>query len=156
MEGPFVEEDSLIEQAKVLEEIGIRAIVSLDSCERINRENGKKCLEMNQDAVRWTKEHLSLVRGPICTHTTFTCSEGFIQEAYKMAKEEDALFQFHLSESKYEPEKSIEEKGIRPVDQWRIEKGSRCRSYLYCQCRTHSGRKLSVCRKTGRTGSFCD
>lgn len=146
MEGPFVEEDSLIEQAKVLEEIGIRAIVSLESCERIDRENGEKCLKMNQKAVRWTKEHLSLVRGAICTHTSFTCSEEFIQEAYKMAKEEDALFQFHLSESKYEPEKSIEEKGIRPVN---LYAGLGCldSNTLASQCVKVTGEEIALLKE---------
>ena len=103
LEAPFTEPDTLCRQADEIERMGMRAIVSLESSERVNWENGMACLQQNVDAVRYTRENCKLVRGAICTHTTFTCSPEFIGEAHKMAQEEGAILQFHLSESVYEP-----------------------------------------------------
>lgn len=114
LEAPFIEEDALIAQGEALEKIGMRAVVSLESSERAGHDNGVRCLEMNRAAVRHFKDS-KLVNGAICTHTTFSCSEDFIRMASDMAVAEDAMLQFHLSESKYEPEKIKERYNTKPV-----------------------------------------
>jgi 5-methylthioadenosine/S-adenosylhomocysteine deaminase len=115
LEAPFTEEDTLIAQGERLEEIGMRGIVSLESSERAGLDVGLRGLEMNRAAVRHFKQRKGLVRGAICTHTTFSCSGDFIRRAATIAREEDALLQFHLSESKYEPERIAREKNTKPV-----------------------------------------
>ena len=103
LEAPFTERGTLIEQAKAIDALGMRAIVSLESSERVDAENGERCLQENVDAVQWTRKHAKRVQGAICTHTTFTCSKDFIARAGALAEENDAMLQFHLSESVYEP-----------------------------------------------------
>lgn len=103
LEAPHAEPETLIAQAELIEETGMRAIVSLESSQRVSDTNGRACLAQNVDAVRHCRDHLRLVRGAVCTHTTFTCDERFIRHGKALAREEQALFQFHLSESAYEP-----------------------------------------------------
>ena len=118
LEAPKAEPGTLIEQARVVEAIGMRAVLSLESCERIGPENGETCLEENAGLIRWCRENSSLVSGAVCTHTSFTCSPGFLAKAARMAEELDALWQFHLSESRYEPDYTLREFGMRPVNHY--------------------------------------
>ena len=118
LEAPESEPGTLIMQAKALEEIGMRAILSLESCERISPENGTFCLDENAALIRWCRDHSSLVSGAVCTHTSFTCSPGFLEKAAGMADELDVLWQFHLSESRYEPDYTLREYGRRPVNHY--------------------------------------
>ncbi|MFA9463411.1 MAG: amidohydrolase family protein [Velocimicrobium sp.] len=115
LEAPFTEPDTLIEQGKLIESVGMRAIVSLESSERVSLENGERCLQQNGQAVDYFHKRNGLVKAAICTHTTFTCSDDFIKKAATLAMSKDAIFQFHLSESRYEPEKLMEKRKQKPV-----------------------------------------
>lgn len=108
LEAPFVEENTLIEQGKIVNEIGLKAILSLESSERVSAENGLNCLNENEKLIKWAKKVKGNVNGAICTHTTFTCSENFIKKASELAKNNNSLYQFHLSESKYEVDQNKE------------------------------------------------
>ena len=103
LEAPFIEEGTLCKQADLIENIGMRGMVSLESSQRVSEDNGMHCLAENKRVVQYARENLKRVRGAICTHTTFTCSPDFIEKAARMAQAEDAFLQFHLSESQYEP-----------------------------------------------------
>lgn len=112
LEAPFCEPDTLVEQGGLLEEIGLRGIVSLESSQRAGSQNGEDCLAQNVRAARWLKEHAKLVRGAVSSHTTFTCTPDFIRRAKAMSREAGTLFQFHLSESVYEPTVNPQPTGI--------------------------------------------
>lgn len=116
LEAPNTKEGTLIEQARILEKIGMKAIISLESCERISHENGMKCLNENEDFIEWSRENSRLIGGMMCTHTTFTCSHGFLRLARERAKKLRVLWQFHLSESIYEVKKSLENHNKFPVE----------------------------------------
>ncbi len=116
LEAPNTEDYSLIEQAKVIEKIGMKAILSLESCERISSENGLRCLRENEEFIKWSRENSKLTRGIMCTHTSFTCSDDFLSLARKKAEELDVDWQFHLSESIYEVNQSLKNKGKLPVN----------------------------------------
>lgn len=129
LEAPFVEENTLIEQGKIINEIGLKAILSLESSERVSKENGLWCLDENQRLIEWSKKTSGNVKGAICTHTTFTCSKEFIKTASELAKKNNALLQFHLSESKYEVEQNKE----RPLFTY-LEQGALNENVLASQC----------------------
>lgn len=114
LEAPNTEEGTLIEQAKIIEEIGMKAMLSLESCERISRENGIKCLEENTNLIKWARENSELTSGIMCTHTSFTCSEDFLKLAQEKARNLNAPWQFHLSESIYEVNHCLENYGKVP------------------------------------------
>lgn len=103
LEAPFAEDGTLTALAEQIEGVGMRAVVSLEASQRVDESNGQACLEQNLRAVRWCREHLKRVCGAVCTHTTFTCDQAFLRRAKELARQENALFQFHLSESIYEP-----------------------------------------------------
>jgi 5-methylthioadenosine/S-adenosylhomocysteine deaminase len=115
LEAPNTEEGTLIEQGKIIENLGMKAVISIESCERIDCENGLKCLKENADLIRWSKENSKLISGMMCTHTSFTCSADFIKKTKQMALELDAPMQFHLSESTYEPNYTAKYFGTKPV-----------------------------------------
>ena len=116
LEAPNTEEGTLIEQGKILEEIGMKAILSLESCERISYENGIKCLAENEELIKWSRENSKNIGGIMCTHTTFTCSDKFLKLAEEKADNLDAPWQFHLSESIYEVNHCLKDYGKRPVN----------------------------------------
>ncbi len=115
LEAPKTEPGTLIEQAKIIEKIGMRAVLSLESCERISTENGESCLEENAELIRWCRKNSRLISGAVCTHTSFTCSPEFLKKAARTAEDLDALWQFHLSESRYEPDYTERVFGKRPA-----------------------------------------
>ncbi|MFT4004671.1 MAG: amidohydrolase family protein [Lacrimispora sp.] len=114
LEAPFCESDTLIRQGEILEELGIRGIVSLESCQRISEANGQSCLSENGRAAEYFKKKRGLVEGAVCTHTTFTCNDGFIRRAWELAESIGVMYQFHLSESRHEPEKAAF-RNLRPA-----------------------------------------
>lgn len=115
LEGPLTEPDALIAQGEAVEAAGMRAIVSLESSERVDEANGAACLLRNAEAVDHFAAHGGLVRGAICTHATFTCSERMIAHAAELASERDCILQFHLSESAYEGGWTAAHLGRTPV-----------------------------------------
>ncbi|WMM25048.1 amidohydrolase family protein [Tissierella sp. MB52-C2] len=116
LEAPNTEEGTLIEQGKILEEIGMKAVLSLESCERISYDNGVKCLEENESLINWSRKNSKNIGGIMCTHTTFTCSDKFLKLAQEKANSLDAPWQFHLSESIYEVNHCLKDYGKRPVN----------------------------------------
>ncbi len=115
LEAPMAIPGALEIEAEVLNEIGIKAILSFEASERVSSENGLLAIEENRNFYNKYKDH-PLISGMICLHTTFTCSKGFIRKAMDASKETGAGIQMHLSESKYEPELCLENYGKLPVD----------------------------------------
>lgn len=116
LEAPFSGKGILREQAKLIEKIGMRALLSIESCERIDRANGNDCLEENAEFIKWARENTSKIQGLVCTHTTFTCSENFLRRAKSLSEELKCIWQFHLSESVFEPAYCREQFGMAPVE----------------------------------------
>lgn len=115
LEAPLSEPGTLISQAEEIEKIGMRAVLSLESSERISEDNGIYCLKENEKLIRWCRENSSLVSGIVCTHTSFTCSLPFLEKAAVLAESLDAPWQFHLSESRYESDWTMKHHKLRAV-----------------------------------------
>jgi len=133
LEAPNSEDGTLIEQGKIIEKLGMKAVVSLESSERINQENGIKCLKENSDLIKWSRENSQLISGMICTHTSFTCSASFIKEAKKLSLELNVPMQFHLSESIYEPNYTLKYFETKPLKYYN-DLGVLDRNVLASQC----------------------
>ncbi len=76
-EAPHALPGVLLEQAKVVEDWGIRGILSFEATERISPENGDLGLYENLDMISYGRKKKGLVQGLMCFHTTFTCSRVF-------------------------------------------------------------------------------
>lgn len=148
LEAPCTEEDTLICQGEQIEQTGMRAIVSLESSQRISEKNGQRCLDMNRRAAEYFKKKQGLVKGAICTHTTFTCSPDFIRKAAEMAEETGCILQYHLSESRYEPDLLRKKTGELPVKFY--EKAGALGSHVIAsQCVKVTQEEMKLLKKTG-------
>lgn len=115
LEAPYAIPGGLGAEAAVLDRLGLRAIVSTEACERISPEAGRRALEENVSIIRAYQGHLR-VGGIICTHTAFTCSESFMLLAQRRSRELETDLQFHLNESRYEPDWCLRRHGVRSAE----------------------------------------
>ncbi len=114
LEAPMAEK-GLFAEAKVLDQIGLRSVVSTEACERISYEQGIACLQENIDVHKAYTDHRR-ISAMMCIHTAFTCSEKFLKTAKSMAEEEGILLQLHLNESSYEPQWCEQKYGKRTCE----------------------------------------
>lgn len=103
LEAPYAVPGGLKTLAGVIEETGMRAVLSFEASERVSREQGNAGLEENRQFFLEYRDH-PLISGMMCIHTTFTCSPDYIRKAAAIAREIGSGIQMHLSESRYEPE----------------------------------------------------
>jgi len=115
LEAPKTVPGILKKEAEIIEELGLRAELSIESSERVLDKFAKLALQENIDFYKEFNEH-ELISGKQCLHTTFTCSKEYIKKSFEMAKEAGAETQLHLSESQYEVDYTLNEYGKRPVE----------------------------------------
>ena len=116
LEAPNTIPGALDAEAKVLERVGMRAVLSFEATERVSRENGRQGLQENATFIAGRNRKAGLVRGMHCIHTTFTCSPSFIKECREQADETGAGIHIHLEESPYESEYTRETYHKLPVE----------------------------------------
>lgn len=114
-EAPFALPGVLEAQAAVVEDWGLRAVLSFEATERVSQENGQLGLEENAAFIRQRQDPESLVRGLMCFHTTFTCSAEFIRRAVDLGRELGAPIHMHCAEGTHEPEYCLEHFGKRTL-----------------------------------------
>lgn len=116
LEGPNSIPGALEEEARVVEEVGLRSILSFEACQRKSLENGQLGLKENADFIRKHNKPGSLVQGMMSIHTLFTADQEYVVQAKEMARELGCDIHMHLSESVYEPNWTIAKYGKRPVE----------------------------------------
>lgn len=116
LEAPNSAPGCLSIEAKILEQAGMRGVLSLESSERISAENGRLCLKENQNFIEAQRAKDSLVQGMMCIHTTFSCSRDFLQEAHAIAHRLDSSIQLHCSEGADEGHYCLQDHGMRPLE----------------------------------------
>jgi|YNPMSStandDraft_1061717.scaffolds.fasta_scaffold00430_13 cytosine/adenosine deaminase-related metal-dependent hydrolase len=114
-EAPNALPGVLQRQAEVVRKSGLRAILSFEATQRISPQNGEQGLRENLHFIQACADE-ELVRGMMCLHTTFTCSEDFIRRAFELAEQTGTLTHLHLSEGSFEPAYCLEHFGMRPVE----------------------------------------
>jgi len=115
-EAPHALPGCLNAQAAVVRRRGIRAILSFEATERVSPANGQLGLRENADFVRACREQGGLVSGLMCFHTTFSCSAGFIRQAFALGDELDVPVHMHCSEGVHEPDYALQHFGMRPME----------------------------------------
>ncbi len=116
LEAPNSIPGSLEAEADIVEKYGLRAILSFEATERINNENGMRGLQENFNFTSQRQSKGGLIQGMMCFHTTFTCSEAFIRQAYRMAGKLGCQVHMHVSEGTYEPERMLEKNQMRTFE----------------------------------------
>jgi cytosine/adenosine deaminase-related metal-dependent hydrolase len=143
LEAPFAIPDALLAQKEVVEQRGLRAILSFEATERVSPENGQLGLAENANFVDICQKEGGLVQGLICFHTTFTCSASFIKQAFEMAAERQVLTHFHCNEGIHEPEYAIKHFGKRTLEYY-DDLGVTGPSMLASQCVQLSERERAI------------
>jgi len=117
-EAPYSLPGILVKQAEVVKKWGLRGFLSFEATERVSKENGELGLQENLDMIAWGKQDGGMVQGMMCFHTTFTCSDEFIQKAFDLAKEQGVLTHMHCSEGHYEPNEMLKRNGLRTLEHY--------------------------------------
>jgi cytosine/adenosine deaminase-related metal-dependent hydrolase len=116
LEAPYAIPDALLAQKEVVDQRGLRGILSFEATERVSKENGQLGLRENADFIDHCRREGGLVQGLMCFHTTFTCSAGFITQAFDMAAERQVLTHMHCNEGVHEPNYALQHFGLRTLE----------------------------------------
>jgi len=114
-EAPFALPGCLEAIAEEAARLGMRAILSFEATERVSAENGQMGLAENARFVEAHPRATGLISGAMCFHTTFTCSDDFIRQAFAMARERDVFVHAHVSEGVHETQYNLERHGKRTL-----------------------------------------
>lgn len=148
LEAPFALPGVLDVEAGVLEEAGLRGILSFEATERVSRENGMKGLEENDSFIKKMKARNGLVKGMHCIHTTFTCSPEFIKRCREDADKTGAGIHIHFEEGIYETEEALKRYGKYPAELYE-ELGFWGPDVLASQCVKTTARELDILARRG-------
>ncbi len=142
LEAPLAGGGGLDSEASVLGELGLRAVLSSEACERISFDDGVRVLEENAAFAR-SRPASGRISSFLCTHTSFTCSKAFMERALSLAAESGLDIQFHLNESRYEPDRCLERSGLRSAE-WYDSIGVLGENILAAQCVQLSPREIEL------------
>ncbi len=148
LEAPFAIPDALLAQKQVVDQRGLRGILSFEATERVSKENGQLGLQENANLVDLCKKEGGLVQGLMCFHTTFTCSADFIQQAFAMGAERGVLTHMHCNEGVHEPEYTLEHFGKRTLEYY-DELGVTGPGMMASQCVQLSERERAIIAEKG-------
>jgi putative selenium metabolism protein SsnA len=96
-ESPHFIDGSLDVIAKVIDDLGLRALLTYGATDRHGAEGARAGLRESERFAQKTKND-PMVRGAIGLHAPFTCSDETLLEAAALAKQHDAWLHFHAAE----------------------------------------------------------
>ncbi|MEM0349823.1 MAG: amidohydrolase family protein [Candidatus Caldarchaeum sp.] len=115
LEAPNALPNVLETEARVVESVGLRAVLSFEATERMSPENGIQGLEENKRFVEKMNQRRGLVRGMHSIHTTFTCSPDFIRRVRADADKTGAGIHIHFEEGIFETQQALKNYGKYPA-----------------------------------------
>lgn len=107
---------------KAIDEMGLRAVVTYVGMDMFDEAETKRRLE---NAEKFLKEPISsnrVIKG-LSAHAIYTCSEDLIKGFKKIAREHNAFFHIHVSETRQEVEDCLKKYGKTPLallDEWGV------------------------------------
>lgn len=151
LEAPGALPGALEAQASVIEEAGLRGVLSFEACQRISEGNGHLGIAENESFIRRRNGKGNMVQGMMSIHTLFTCNESFIRKAYEIADELSADFHMHLSESVFEPDWAKKHLGKSPVEAYDAMGALSSRVFASQLVQT-DGNELDILARSGARG----
>lgn len=148
LEAPYAIPDALLAQKEVVEQHGMRGILSFEATERVSKANGQLGLQENAKFIDLCKKEGGLVQGLMCFHTTFTCSADFIQQAFAMGAEHGVLTHMHCNEGVHEPEYALKYFGKRTLEYYN-DLGVTGPGMMASQCVQLSDRERAIIAEKG-------
>ncbi len=107
----------LDQQARAVEDSGIRAVLSEGFIDLLKPDLGERILPKSMELVRKVREmncdRITLALGP---HALYTVSKESLHRMREISDKEDMLIHFHLSETKEEVDNCRKEFGKSPVE----------------------------------------
>lgn len=116
METPFALPGCLDVAGEIIDQSGMRAVLTFEATERINPQNGLLGLEENERFITQNATGKSRLSGMMCVHTTFTCSIPFFNRARSLTDRLGTGIRMHTSESSYETLNSLRVYGKLPFE----------------------------------------
>ena len=154
LEAPNALPGALLAERDAVTRSGLRGVLSFEATERMGAANGQSGLDENvrfieacRAAGRSTGRG-SRVSGAMCIHTTFTCSEPFIRQAFEAAADLDVFCHAHVNEGVHEGLWCEEHHGMRTLEFYeRI--GAASPRFQASQCVQLSRREIDIIADTG-------
>jgi len=115
LEAPNALPGALEAQREVVQRRGLRGLLSFEATERAGPEIARAGLAENASFID-SCDPAGLVGGLMCWHTTFTCSEDYIAEAFGLAAERGVMSHAHVNEGVHEGLWAQERLGVRTVE----------------------------------------
>ncbi|MEL7155131.1 MAG: amidohydrolase family protein [Actinomycetota bacterium] len=117
LEAPNALPDALLAQKAVVERRGLRGRLSFEATERAGPSVARQGLAENVRLIDSCAPG-GLVGGLMCWHTTFTCSDDYITEAFALAADRGVLSHAHVNEGEHEGRWCQERTGRRTVEHY--------------------------------------
>ena len=147
LEAPLSLPDSLLLEKKIIEKRGLRALLSFEANERSGPQVAQKGIEENIRLIEKNVEG-GLVSGFMSVHTTFTCSDDFLKQAFELAEANNVMFHAHCNEGTYEGDWCEKTFGHRTFEHYE-KLGINGPRFLASQCVHLSEREIELISSSG-------
>ena len=147
LEAPLSLPDSLLLEKKIIEKRGLGALLSFEANERSGPQVAQKGIEENIRLIEKNVEG-GLVSGFMSVHTTFTCSDDFLKQAFELAEANNVMFHAHCNEGAYEGDWCEKTFGHRTFEHYE-KLGINGPRFLASQCVHLSEREIELISSSG-------
>ena len=150
LEAPNALPDALFAEREAVARSGLRGVLSFEATERMGAANGQAGLDENAHFIEASRAARGegRVSGAMCIHTTFTCGESFIRQAFEMAAERDVFCHAHVNEGVHEGQWCEQHHGMRTLEFYdRI--GAASPRFQASQCVQLSQREIEIIADNG-------
>ena len=154
LEAPNALPGALLAERDAVARSGLRGVLSFEATERMGAANGQSGLDENIRFIEVCRAgggspgEGARVSGAMCIHTTFTCSEPFIRQAFEAAAGLDVFCHAHVNEGVHEGLWCEEHHGMRTLEFYeRI--GAASPRFQASQCVQLSRREIDIIADTG-------
>jgi 5-methylthioadenosine/S-adenosylhomocysteine deaminase len=147
LEAPNALPDALLAEKEVVENRGIRGVLSFEATERAGAHIAELGLVENVKLIEACRSS-KLVSGMMCYHTTFTCSADYIRRAFELAAEHHVLTHAHCNEGIHEPQWCEDNLGMRTFEFY-ADLGVAGPQFMASQCVQLSDREREIIAETG-------
>ncbi|MYB27618.1 MAG: amidohydrolase family protein [Acidimicrobiaceae bacterium] len=152
LEAPNALPGALLAQREAVARSGLRGVLSFEATERMGEANGQAGLDENVRFIETCRAEAATsgdrVSGAMCIHTTFTCSEPFIRQAFDAAADLGVFCHAHVNEGVHEGRWCEEHHGMRTLEFYdRI--GVASSRFQASQCVQLSPREIDIITESG-------
>lgn len=147
LEAPLCLPGVLPVEKAVVDQWGLRGVLCFEATERLGADVGQRGLDENVSFIESCRDG-DLLSPMMSIHTTFTCSNDFIRQAFGLAEEHDVLLHAHCNEGAHEGQWCEQHHGRRTIEHY-DRLGVAGPRLLASQCVHLSDRELDLVAERG-------